>query len=66
MKILVTGGAGYIGTATVKKLIENKHEVFVIDNLSRGQKGKLDPKATLFQTDLTDQKETEKVLRNTG
>ena len=65
MKILVTGGAGYIGTATVKKLIENKHEVFVIDNLSRGQKEKLDPKAVLFQTDLTDQKETEKVLFET-
>ncbi len=65
MKILVTGGAGYIGTATVKKLIENKHEVFVIDNLSRGQKEKLDSKAVLFQIDLTAKKEVEKVLLET-
>ncbi|HUW21896.1 MAG TPA: UDP-glucose 4-epimerase GalE [Candidatus Bathyarchaeia archaeon] len=36
MKILVTGGAGYIGSHAVKLLLENHHQVFVIDNLYRG------------------------------
>ena len=33
MKILVTGGAGYIGSAAVKELINRKYEVVVVDNL---------------------------------
>src|SRR5260221_13667565 len=36
MKILVTGGAGYIGSVTVKTLLEKGHEVVVFDNLSQG------------------------------
>jgi UDP-glucose 4-epimerase len=36
MKVLVTGGAGYIGSHTLVELIESDHEVFVIDNLSNG------------------------------
>lgn len=38
MKILVTGGAGYIGSVTVKRLIEAGHEVVVFDNLEYGHK----------------------------
>ena len=37
-KILVTGGAGMIGSNLVKKLIHNNYEVFVADNLWRGKK----------------------------
>ena len=36
-KILVTGGAGFIGSHLVDKLIENKEHVIVIDNLSQGK-----------------------------
>lgn len=36
MKVLVTGGAGYIGSHTVKLLLEKKHQVVVVDNLVRG------------------------------
>lgn len=36
MKVLVTGGAGYIGSHTLVELLESDHEVFVIDNLSNG------------------------------
>ncbi|MGB0934385.1 MAG: NAD-dependent epimerase/dehydratase family protein [Lishizhenia sp.] len=38
MKILVTGGAGFIGSNLVKRLVKEKHEVVVIDNLLRGNK----------------------------
>ena len=38
MKILVTGGAGYIGSHTVKKLIKHNYEVVIFDNLSTGRK----------------------------
>lgn len=38
MKILVTGGAGYIGSHIVKELLEEKHKVFVLDNFSLGHK----------------------------
>jgi UDP-glucose 4-epimerase len=40
MKILVTGGAGFIGSNLVDKLIDGGHKVFVIDNLSSGKKRK--------------------------
>ncbi len=54
MKILVTGGAGYIGSAAVKALIEKNHDVLVIDNLLKGKKELVNPKAKLFVGDLID------------
>ena len=41
MKVLVTGGAGYIGSHTCVELLEAGHEVFVIDNLSNGHEAAL-------------------------
>lgn len=52
MKILVTGGAGYIGSAAVKALIEEGHEVVVIDNLSKGKKELVNDNAAFYQGDL--------------
>ncbi|MCK5611107.1 UDP-glucose 4-epimerase GalE [Candidatus Pacearchaeota archaeon] len=53
-KILVTGGAGYIGSVCVKRLIEKGYEVCVIDNLIKGRKELVDKKAELYEGDLTD------------
>ena len=54
MKSLVTGGAGFIGSHLVDKLLEQGNEVLVIDNLSTGKKEHLNPKAIFFEQDLRD------------
>lgn len=54
MKTLVTGGAGFIGSHLVDKLIEKGYEVLVIDNLSTGKKGNLNPKANFKKLDICD------------
>lgn len=56
MKILVTGGAGFIGSNLVDELIKQSHEVLVIDNLSTGNKANLNPKAKFFELDIADNK----------
>lgn len=48
MKILVTGGAGYIGSHTVKALVEQGHDVLVLDNLSRGHRAAVPAKVRLI------------------
>ena len=53
MKILVTGGAGFIGSNVVDAYVEAGHEVAVLDNLSTGKKENLNPKAKFYQVDLT-------------
>lgn len=54
MKILVTGGAGFIGSHIVDRLIEGGHEVHVLDSLLTGKKEYLDPRATLHTMDIRD------------
>ena len=54
MRILVTGGAGYIGSTMSDVLVEGGHDVTVFDNLSRGHLDAIPPGATLVQGDLTD------------
>jgi UDP-glucose 4-epimerase len=61
MKILVTGGAGFIGSNVVDAFIAAGHEVAVLDNLSTGKKENLNPKAAFFPVDLTDTRLTEAV-----
>jgi len=51
-KYLVTGGAGFIGSALVDALLEQKNEVIVVDNFSSG-KGKLNPKAEAVNLDIS-------------
>ena len=56
MKILVTGGAGFIGSHIVDALINKGHEVAIVDNLSTGNKENLNDKAEVFELDITDEK----------
>ncbi len=52
MKVLVVGGAGYIGSVTVEQLLQHGHEVVVLDNLSRGHKESVPTKAKFVQGDM--------------
>lgn len=54
MKILVTGGAGFIGSHIVDKLIEIGYEVVVVDNLSSGKSENLNSEAKFYNTDIRD------------
>jgi UDP-glucose 4-epimerase len=52
MKILVTGGAGFIGSNVVDGYIKAGHEVLVVDNLSSGRRSNVNPKARFFEMDI--------------
>jgi len=54
VKLLVTGGAGYIGSIVSGRLIADGHEVTVLDDLSRGHRAALAPEATHLDVDLKD------------
>ncbi|MCB0004018.1 MAG: NAD-dependent epimerase/dehydratase family protein [Anaerolineae bacterium] len=54
MRVLVTGGAGFIGSHVVDAYVAAGHEVSVLDNLSTGKLANLNPAATLYQADIRD------------
>lgn len=54
MKVLITGGAGFIGSHLVDKLIEKGYRVSVIDDLSAGKKNNLNPKSKFYKIDIRD------------
>lgn len=62
MKVLVTGGAGYVGSTATAELIKAGHEVVVFDNLSQGHRAAVDPKAAFVQGDLANVAEVERVF----
>jgi len=54
MRVLVTGGAGYIGSVVTEELIAAGHEVVVYDNLSKGHRAAIHPDAQFIHADLMD------------
>ena len=62
MKILLTGGAGYIGSHTSLELIDYGHQVTIIDNLVNGSKKLLPSKADFLECDISDEKKISNLL----
>jgi UDP-glucose 4-epimerase len=62
MKILVVGGAGYIGSVCSELLLDEGHGVTIFDNLSEGHRRALDPRAEFIEGDLVDRQSIEKTL----
>jgi UDP-glucose 4-epimerase len=62
MKIFVTGGAGYVGSVVVEKLIKDGHTVVVYDNLQQGHQNAVHPDAYFIKGDLSDIDQIEHVF----
>lgn len=65
MKILVTGGAGYIGSHVVRALRGSEHEIIVLDNLSKGHRAALQG-VRLIEADLNDRGALERIFSGEG
>lgn len=66
MKVLVTGGAGYIGSVCVEELLNAGHQVTVLDNLTEGHRSAVDPRAEFVQVCLGDRDRVRQVLGGSG
>lgn len=53
MKVLVTGGAGFIGSHIVDALVNMGQQVIVVDNLSHGKKEHINPQTTFYNVDIS-------------
>jgi UDP-glucose 4-epimerase len=62
MRIIVTGGAGFIGSHIADALIEQHHEVLVLDDLSTGRRANVPRSAEFFQGDIRDASTVEKIF----
>jgi len=65
-RILVTGGAGYIGSVAVEQLLDRGHQVVVIDNLIKGHRQAVDPRARFVEGDFGDVALVETILKDNG
>tara|TARA_Y100000996_G_scaffold347698_1_gene286123 strand:+ start:2950 stop:3858 length:909 start_codon:yes stop_codon:yes gene_type:complete len=67
MRFVVTGGAGFIGSNIVKLLVQNKHEVIVIDNLHTGKKENLQSisdKIDFYEVDIRNKEKLRQIIKN--
>lgn len=63
MKILVTGGAGFIGSHVADALISEGHEVVIVDDLSTGFKRNINQKAKFYNADICDEEKISKIFK---
>ena len=63
MNILVTGGAGFIGSVTTESLIKRGHQVVVLDNLVTGHRAAVHPDAAFVEADVADEREVAQALK---
>ncbi len=63
MKILVTGGAGFIASHIVDRYVQAGHQVVVVDNLVHGFKRNLNPKAKFYQVDICNLRAVRKIMQ---
>ena len=61
--ILITGGAGYIGSHISEVLIRNKKKIFIVDNLSTGHRKLINKKAKFFKTSILDKNKIKKIIK---
>jgi len=54
LKVLITGGAGFLGTALANRLVAEGHRVRALDDLSSGDKARLDPEVAFVRGDVRD------------
>jgi UDP-glucose 4-epimerase len=64
MRIFVVGGAGYIGSVCAELLLDEGHEVIVLDNLTEGHRRAVDPRANFIQGELADRTQIQTALSN--
>jgi len=62
LNILVTGGAGYIGSICSEVLLDRGHRVIALDNLQEGHRAAVPPAAVFVEADLADRQQIEKVF----
>ena len=62
MKVLVTGGAGFIASNLVDNLISQEHDVVIIDNLTTGKEENINSKATFYKEDIDNTESLEKIF----
>src|SRR4051812_20526075 len=66
MRVVVTGGAGYIGSVVTEQLIAGGHDVLVIDNLTKGHRDAVHESAMFVQMDLLDRDPVAAALSHFG
>ena len=58
MNVLITGGAGYIGSTVANLFLDRKHKVSIIDNLSTGKKINVPKRSIFYKCDISDKKKS--------
>ena len=66
MRVLVTGGAGYIGSVAIERLLEKGHDVIAVDSLFRGHRRSIPDEVPFQECDLRDPEATQKVVTESG